>query len=304
MKTRPVDIKPFKELGNPAFAIDTPRDHISLGSLVLCVAKKQSGKTFFLSNLLYQLKQAGCMDRIFCLSDTFDSNKKMLENLDIRPEDILSPNDPDAIDKIVAEIDKERDDLLEYREKVKRWKSFNKKLDINNLEYITADLLEFYDPVTRQFEPPKHWLNGRKPVVGLLCDDIQSTPLIGSKKFKNLCIKCRHIGSFENGEPPIGVSIFIAVQNYTAQGNEGIPKAIRSNMNCCAIWKSGNMKEIDLLTTELSGVLPKEEILEAYNYVMNKDPNNRHNFLFVDLTPKKHHPSPYRMNYTEWIVES
>jgi hypothetical protein len=30
------------------------------------------------------------------------------------------------------------------------------------------------------------------------------------------------------------------------------------------------MKEIDLLTTELSGVLPKEEILEAYNYVMNK----------------------------------
>ena len=186
MKTRPVDIKPFKELGNPAFAIDTPRDHISLGSLVLCVAKKQSGKTFFLSNLLYQLKQAGCMDRVFCLSDTFDSNKKMLESLEIRPEDILSPNDPDAIDKIVAEIDKERDDLLEYREKVKRWKSFNKKLDINNLEYITADLLEFYDPMTRQFEAPKHWLNGRKPVVGLLCDDIQSTPLIGSKKFKNL----------------------------------------------------------------------------------------------------------------------
>ena len=68
----------------------------------------------------------------------------------------LAPNDPDAIHKIVAEIDKERDDLLEYREKVKRWKSFNKKLDINNLEYITADLLEFYDPVTRQFEPPKH----------------------------------------------------------------------------------------------------------------------------------------------------
>ena len=29
----------------------------------------------------------------------------------------MSPNDPDAIDKIVAEIDKERDDLLEYREK-------------------------------------------------------------------------------------------------------------------------------------------------------------------------------------------
>ncbi len=91
---------------------------------------------------------------------------------------------------VVTEIDKERDDLLEYREKVKRWKSFNKKLDINNLD----DLLEFYDPVTRQFEAPKHRYNGRKPVAGLLCDDIQSTPLIGSKKFKNLCIKCRYVG--------------------------------------------------------------------------------------------------------------
>jgi len=47
------------------------------------------------------------------------------------------------------------------------------------------------------------------------------------------------------------------------------------------------MKEIDLLTTELSGVLPKEEILEAYNYVMNKDPNNRNNFLFVDFNSQE-----------------
>jgi hypothetical protein len=96
------------------------------------------------------------MDRIFCLSDTFDSNKKMLENLDIRPEDILSPNDPDAIDKIVAQIDKERDDLLEYREKVKRWKSFNKKLDINNLEYITADLNVFGNKNSRNLLGSHH----------------------------------------------------------------------------------------------------------------------------------------------------
>jgi len=105
MKTQPVNIPEFKELGNPAFAIDTPREHISLSSIVLCVAKKQSGKTRFITNLLYQLKQAGSMDRIFWISDTVSSNKKMLENLDIRPEDIISPNDPDAVDKIVAEIE-------------------------------------------------------------------------------------------------------------------------------------------------------------------------------------------------------
>ena len=78
---------------------------------------------------------------------------------------------------------------------------------------------------------------------------LSSPVLAGSKKFKNLCIKCRHVGSFENGEPPIGVSIFIAVQNYVASGNEGIPKSIRGNINCCAIWQTGNLKELDSLTT-------------------------------------------------------
>mmetsp|Transcript_7477 Transcript_7477/g.28102 ORF Transcript_7477/g.28102 Transcript_7477/m.28102 type:complete len:112 (+) Transcript_7477:769-1104(+) len=109
MKTQPVNIPEFKELGNPAFAINTPPEHISLASIVLCVAKKQSGKTRFVTNLLYQLKQAGSMDRIFWISDTVSSNKKMLESLDIRPEDIISPDDPDAVDKIVAEIEKERE---------------------------------------------------------------------------------------------------------------------------------------------------------------------------------------------------
>ena len=298
MKTHPVNIPEFKELGNPAFAIDTPRDHISLSSIVLCVAKKQSGKTRFITNLLYQLKQAGSMDRIFWISDTASSNKKMLENLDIRPEDIISPNDPDAVDKIVAEINKERDLLVEYREKMKRWKAFYKNLDTNN----SADLLEFYNPHTRQFEKPTHWLNGKKVVIGIGCDDIQSSDLIGSKKFKNMCIKIRHYGAFESGESPIGASLFICVQNYTASGNEGIPKSIRGNINCCAIWKTGNWKELDLLATELSGIIPKEDILQAYDFVMSREPGNRHNFLFIDLTPKKEHLSPFRMNYNTWLI--
>ena len=137
MRTQPVGIAPFKDLGNPSFTVNTPSHHISLNGIVLCVAKKQSGKTRFVSNLLYQLKQASCMDRIFCLSDTFDSNKKMMESLNIRPEDVLSPNDPQAVQKITAEIEKERDDLLVYREKLKRLKVFNHSLDYRN----TVDLL-------------------------------------------------------------------------------------------------------------------------------------------------------------------
>jgi hypothetical protein len=68
------------------------------------------------------------------------------------------------------------------------------------------------------------------------------------------------------------------------------------------MWKSGNTKEFDLWTAEFSGVLPKEEILRAYDNVMNRDPENGHNFFFVDFRPKKHHPSPHRMKYTDWIL--
>ena len=89
---------------------------------------------------------------------------------------------------------------------------------------------------------------------------------------------------------------------YTTQGNEGLPKAIRGNANCVAVWKTGNIKELDLLATELSGQIPKKDILDAYEYTMNKEPGNRHNFLFIDLTPKKEHPSPFRFNYNEWIL--
>jgi hypothetical protein len=42
--------------------------------------------------------------------------------------------------------------------------------------------------------------------------------------------------------------------------------------------------------------------MDAYNHVMDRDPNDRHAFLFIDLAKKPNHPSPFRMNYNEWIV--
>ena len=51
-----------------------------------------------------------------------------------------------------------------------------------------------------------------------------------------------HVGSFENGEPPIGVSIFIAVQNYVASGNEGIPKSIRGKHQLLRDLEDGQLE--------------------------------------------------------------
>ena len=306
MKTKSIPNLKFKDLGNDAFSVPTPPEHISLNSVILLVAKKQSGKTFFASNLMNQLKQVKACDRIFVISDTFNSNKKMMDHLDIAPDDIFSPNDPNVIPEITKRIEAERDDLLEYRQNMKLYNQYRQTLEKAN-RYdtdITEEMLLFYNPDTGRFEKPKHKYNGRKPAIFIFCDDIQSSQLVGDRKFRNFVIKHRHIGSFQNGEPPIGCSMIIAVQNYTTQGNEGLPKAIRGNANAVAVWKTGNVKELDLLATELSGQIPKKDILDAYEYAMNKEPGNRHNFLFIDLTPKKEHPSPFRFNYNEWILPS
>ncbi|CAL6292320.1 unnamed protein product [Bathycoccus prasinos] len=257
MKTKSIPNLKFKDLGNDAFSVSTPTEHISLNSVILLVAKNKV--------------------------------VKMMEHLDIKREDIFSPNDPNVIPEITKRIEAERDDLLEYRQNLKLYNQYRQTLEQAN-RYdtdITEEMLLFYNPDTGRFEKPKHKYNGRKPAIFIFCDDIQSSQLTHRR--------------FENGEPPIGCSMIIAVQNYTTQGNEGL-KAIRGNANCVAVWKTGTVKELDLLATELSGQIPKKDILDAYEYAMNKEPGNRHNFLFIDLTPKKEHPSPFRFNYNEWIL--
>ena len=78
MKTKSTGLT-LQDLGNKSFTIKTPSNQINLHCLLVACGKSKSGKGFFITNLLHQLKQAGSMDRIFLVSDTAKSNKKMLE---------------------------------------------------------------------------------------------------------------------------------------------------------------------------------------------------------------------------------
>ena len=80
MRTKSTGLK-LRKLGNDAFSVETPPEHIKLHAIVLAVAKKQSGKSFLLTNILSQLQKAGSIQRIIVVSDTFDSNKKMMDDL-------------------------------------------------------------------------------------------------------------------------------------------------------------------------------------------------------------------------------
>jgi predicted DNA-binding protein YlxM (UPF0122 family) len=292
MKTKKIDGIHFKDLGNKPFPIETPPQHIRLQCVLLCIAKPKSGKTFFISNLLDMLP----FDRIVIVSSTFNSNKKMMEHLKIDDNDVIDPNDPDAVQKIYDIVNGERDDLLQYREKLKLYKQFEKLLADN--QNVPDELLEmFYNGY--DFEKPTHKWNGRKPNIAVFLDDVQNSSIL-SPKLSNMVIKYRHLGSFEDGSRPIGISIFMALQNYTSQGN-GLPKSIRGQATHLAVWKTGNKKELDLLATEQSGQLEPEKFYEAYNFVMNNPNASPHDFLFCDLAAKEGH-SQFRKNYNEMIV--
>ena len=104
----------FSDLGTAPFAIETAPEHIKLHTITLAVGKRGSGKSYFISNLLNWLN----FDRILIISPTFESNYSQFKKLGVEPGDIFDPDDPEVVAKIQAIVDAERDDLLEYRQKV------------------------------------------------------------------------------------------------------------------------------------------------------------------------------------------
>ena len=80
-----------------AFAIETASHLPRLHCNMLFVAKRGSGKSVKMVNMLRMLKETGSMDRIFCLSPTFNSNKILLNQLKIEDEDVYSDPDDESV---------------------------------------------------------------------------------------------------------------------------------------------------------------------------------------------------------------
>lgn len=287
----------FKDFGTAPFQLKTSREHIKLHTITLAVGKRGSGKSFFISNLLGWLG----FDRVIIVSPTYESNYSQFKHLNIDDSDKLDPDDPQVVQKIIAMVEGERDDLLEYRQKLRIYEELVSV--IRNPANLGDDQSVFHeylsDDMTR-FVKPEHRWGGRKPSIAVFIDDAQSTAIFRNRKFLNLATRHRHIGAMPGDEPSIGISLFIAVQSYTATGG-GLPRAIRGNATHMALWRTKNQREIDQVSAEMAGEVSPETFQQVYRYVMS-DPDP-HTFLFVDLHRKKEHPSMFRKNYTEYIED-
>ena len=295
MKLLTTNLK-YADDGTPQFAVQTKDEQMKCHCILLAIGKSKSGKTFFLSHLLNWLE----FDIVCCVTPTYESNSGQFKKMGVLPEHIFNPDDPNVVSKITEIVNQERDDLVRYRE----MKHISNELKaiygtpsrLGERYYLFSEYVDAFG----QWKKIEHKWKGRKPKVAVLVDDAQSTNIFLSRKFLNLCTRHRHLGSFETDEPSIGISMFIACQNYTSTGG-GLPRAIRGNATHLALWRTKNAKELKLISEEMAGEVSPDKFLQVYDYVM-KDEIDKYAMMFVDLHKKDCHPSMFRKNYTDFIL--
>ena len=287
----------LKVADSSAFKILTPDHMYKLHSITVVIGKRGSGKSVFVSNALRMFKEAKCLDRILIISPTFGSNKQILNNLDIDLDDDVfeDPDDPTLPERIISIVETEAKAYEDYHEKMKKYKALQKAFKESKLANDEL-LLEFF--WNGKFEKPEHRYNGKKPVLALFVDDSQSTRLFSNRKFLNLITRHRHVGQLKEGGA-LGISIFIAVQNYKST-NGGLPRTIRNNSTHLAIFRTKDQHELKQICDECSGEVSEDTFYKVYEFATQEP----HSFLFIDLHKKDNHPSMFRKRLDEFILLS
>lgn len=269
----------------------------NLCTQLLCCGAKGSGKTISIVNLVKKLE----FDRIFLISPTAKSNHAILSMINIDEDDMYEDTeDLTIIDNIISKVEEEGREYDEYHEKMKEYNEFIKNSNNNDYHLIDDDTIDKFMDDNNNFLKPEHYLNGRRPKVALILDDILGSYLMskGIRKVNNLAIKHRHISPVKSeGGGAIGVSTFFLTQTFRCQ-TAGISKPIRSNCNSLIIFKTKNENEFNDLRDEVAGEIGKELFTKIYEIATDEP----HSFLFIDFNPKKSHPSRYRKNLDTFLI--
>ena len=279
------------------YKYDTPEMMPNLCTQLLCCGAKGMGKTIAIVNLVKKLN----FDRIFLISPTAKSNHAILSMINIDEDDMYEDTDDlTIIDDIISKVEEEGKEYDEYHEKMKEYNEFNRKIKNNQFNLISDEDLETFMNDNNEIIKPEHYLDGRRPKIACIFDDILGSFLMskGIRKVNNLAIRHRHISSVKaEGGGAIGISTFFLTQTFRCQSG-GISKPIRSNCNSLIIFKTKNENEFNDLRDEVAGEIGKDLFTKIYEIATDEP----HSFLFIDFNPKKEHPSRYRKNLDTFLI--
>jgi len=262
-----------------AFMIDTPPDQLRLHQLMCICAPRGCGKMVQGSSWLQGLKRQGCMDRLFILSPTIESNREMLAPLGILPEDEYNNGERESIEDIIRKCEEEMDEWEEYQEAMLLYKLLNDpNVDINRIkpELLLKALEKGY------FNKKPESKYGHRPVLGLIVDDLQSSNIYSTapkNPFINLLLRHRHVAR------GLGITVCMMIQ---AMGAGGLPRIVRQNLTSLLLGPQKNEKVIEQIAEEVGGQIDHETFMRAYHLAThNEHPDKpNHNFLCIDFHPK------------------
>ena len=171
--------------------------------------------------------------------------------------------------------------------------------------HSNAPLFRIPDEFLIQFSegPPKHRWGGRVPGIVIYFDDIIGSQLMigkGAREISRICLYHRHLGGFTDPKMPgaVGASLLFNTQVLkTSVG--GLSKALRNNLTLILLFKTKSGKELAELAQEVSGEI-SEKIFYDVVLQAHQEP---HDFLMIDLHKKPNHPSMFRKNYTEFVID-
>jgi hypothetical protein len=259
-----------------AFTIDTHEAFPKLHTLCIASGKRGGGKSVAIANFIKECKNYNYYDRVWLITPTYYSNKAIWDIADIQEEDVYEPT-VSVIKDLIKLVEAEReewDHFLHLKEMYKKYKKDIATKPINRIDEDTLLMYQDYD----FFEKPPEWKYTSEvpPRLGVIIDDSLGTPLLSkpSAGLINLCIKHRHVGK------GLGISIFMLVQSYCAQG--GLNRAIRENCTMLLLFKLNQDAQIRKLYEEADLEMSEQDFINLCKEVHKID----YNFLLMDFAPK------------------
>ncbi len=286
---------------NSRIEIKTDPNLFTLPCMAVFLGKRGVGKSVSVCNLLRRYKETDTADRIIVISPTVNSNKALLDELGVKPEDIIDPESKTAVKELRTMVENERDDYEQYLDKKEKWTELQKMLKNHSLPIhkIPDEMLIDFVQDDGMIAPPLNkYGKDRPPILHCWVDDCQNSNLFRGRAFANFCIKHRHEGGLKRGGA-IGCSLYVCIQNLKSQAG-GCPKTTRNNCTVfCLCGKTKDESELKDIYSSIAGEVEYDtEFKPALDYALAEP----YNSLYIDFHPKEHHPSRFRKNLNEFII--
>lgn len=264
--------------------------------LHLITAPRGTGKTYLMSKIILAGLEENLYDRIFLISPTAVSNKKQIQDLNIAEEDIFEPT-IDAIQKVIHEVENERDEYQSYLIDLHLYESL---LNDKHTNYTDADL-EVIDAfmVDGKLEKPTYKRkNPRRPQCILILDDILNTPVMSNgSSINRLFTINRHIAPMEEGGA-LGLGVIVLTQTYSTTQGQGLSRALRENLTELSIFQNKQDKQLEKMISEFGGAISEEKFRKAYDTAIKNDFDN----LTISFGRLECETMRFRRNLNEFII--